>query len=141
MLPACRRARLFKDLDQALVDKLFNIWGGRPRYTLVRALCCIAIPRAKASLFYHIHPSTLWQEKALDPSAQALLEQAMGASDMMTVVRTLGQQGGQPEASDRRVPVMLRTSMYSFAWVCGVTGVEGTKFDLVCLSVLAFAGF
>ena len=44
------------------------------------------------------------QEKALDPSAQARLERAIGTSDLMVVVRCLGQPGGSHEASDRQVP-------------------------------------
>ena len=113
----CCRARSFKFLEQTLVDELFDKWGGRPRYTLVSSLDCLPCPSANAhhlSYIYRLHPPS--QEKAQDPSAQALLEHAIGTSDLMAVVRCLGQPGGSHEASDRQVPILLCICFL----VCGV---------------------
>ena len=36
----------FSKLDSDLVDKLYEKWGGRPRFVLVRALFCFVISPA-----------------------------------------------------------------------------------------------
>jgi hypothetical protein len=129
----CCRARSFKFLEHTLVDELFDKWGGRPRYTLVSSLDCLPCPSTSPSplYIYLLHPPL--QEKAHDPSAQALLEHAIGTSDLMVVVRCLGQPSGSHEASDRQVPILL---CFCFL-VCGVVGVEGSELYLVCILTLA----
>lgn len=114
------RARVYPNLDQALADKLFDKWGGRPRYTLVRfvarsyefPVCPSPSPSPKeffpnllglesytmVELFF----GGVLQEKAMDPSAQALLDQAFG-SDLLAIVQTLGRPGRAEDVSDRQV--------------------------------------
>jgi hypothetical protein len=54
--------------------ELYERWGGRPRYVL---------------------------EKALDQAAQTLLEEALGSSDLLDIVKSWAEQRGKRTASDR----------------------------------------
>lgn len=81
-------------VSKKLKDQLFEKWGGRPRYVLVSLI---------GLLFLHMAIILIcFQEKAGNTDAQASLEEALGRSDLLTVIFTLGSQGREEDkVSDR----------------------------------------